>query len=220
VQQGVGVQALTLQDNGGLCVTASSSKTVVNDNTLNHGIALSPDGKTLYASSLEAVYQYTYDPSTASISGGATTIVVILLPDMRHCEEVANFALQNNMTNGDHVTRTLLLSKKQVGTLIVTRGSGSNLDADAESLGSGHSQIKAFNLLNRTGTYDFLHDGKLLGWGMRNDVGIDEHPSTGGLYSVENGADNVLRMGVDIHQNNPAEVSRKLFLVFASSSSD
>ncbi len=111
------------------------------------------------------------------------------------------------MTNSDHVTRTLLFSKKQNGTLIVTRGSGANLDPDAAQLSSGHSQIKAFNLLNRTRTYDFDTDGMLLGWGLRNDVGIDEHPSTGGLYSVENSADDITRMGVDIHQNNPGEAS-------------
>ncbi len=111
------------------------------------------------------------------------------------------------MTNSDHVTRTLLFSKKQNGTLIVTRGSGANLDPDAAQLSSGHSQIKAFNLLNHTRTYDFDTDGMLLGWGLRNDVGIDEHPSTGGLYSVENSADDITRMGVDIHQNNPGEAS-------------
>lgn len=120
---------------------------------------------------------------------------------------MANCVLQNNMANADHVTRTLLLSKKQAGTLVVTRGSAANLDPDSALLSSGHAQVKAFNLLNRTGTYNFDTDGLLLGWGLRNDVGIDEHPSTGGLYSVENGADNVMRLGVDIHQNNPAEVS-------------
>ena len=41
--------------------------------------------------------------------------------------------------------------------------------------------------------------------GLRNDVGIDEDPITGALYSVENSADEVTRNGVDIHENNPAE---------------
>ena len=42
-------------------------------------------------------------------------------------------------------------------------------------------------------------------WGLRNSVGVAEHPETGGLYSVENSADDVARDGVDVHQNNPGE---------------
>ena len=110
-----------------------------------------------------------------------------------------------NMTTSDHTTRTLLLSRKANGTLVVTRGSTSNLDAEAESLGSGHSQVKAFDLNNRTGYYNFNTDGLLLGWGLRNDVGIDEEPTQGGLYSVENSADDLTREGHDVHQNNPGE---------------
>jgi len=109
------------------------------------------------------------------------------------------------MSNSDHVTRTLLLSKKAPGTLIVARGSTSNIDDEASDITSGHSQIKSFNLLNRTGVYDFSNDGHLLGWGLRNDVGVDEEPVGGGIYSVENSADDVSRLGVDVHTNNPAE---------------
>ena len=36
-------------------------------------------------------------------------------------------------------------------------------------------------------------------------MGVAEHPETGGLYSVENSADDIKRDGVDIHQNNPGE---------------
>lgn len=90
--------------------------------------------------------------------------------------------------------------------LVVTRGSTTNIDFDAASLDSGHSQVKAFNLNNRTGAaYDFASDGLRLGWGLRNDVGIAEHPSSGGIWSVENSADQLTRMGVDIHEDNPAE---------------
>jgi glucose/arabinose dehydrogenase len=109
------------------------------------------------------------------------------------------------MTTNDHTTRTLLLSQKAPGMLVVTRGSTSNIDFDAASLGSGHSQVKAFNLNNRTGVYDFDADGLRLGWGLRNDVGVAEHPGSGGIYTVENSADQLTRMGVDIHEDNPAE---------------
>lgn len=111
-----------------------------------------------------------------------------------------------NMTTDDHTTRTLLLSKKVPGLLLVSRGSTSNIDIEAASLASGHSEIKAFNLNKMSGTaYDFDTAGLRLGWGLRNSVGVAEHPTTGGIYSVENSADQITRDGVDVHQNNPGE---------------
>lgn len=107
----------------------------------------------------------------------------------------------------DHVTRTLLLSSKQNTTLLVSRGSDSNVDSLAEDIKSGHSQIKAFdvaNLPDQNGN-DYNTKGKLLGWGLRNSVGVAEHPVTGGIYSVENSVDEIERDGKDIHQDNPGE---------------
>lgn len=147
---------------------------------------MSADGATLYASSSEAVYSWAYDARSSSNTSAPTVIVA-------------------NMTGSDHTTRTLLLSRKVNGTLVVTRGSTSNLDIEAENIDTGHSQVKAFNLSNRTGTYDFNADGLLLGWGLRNDVGVDEEPITGGIYTVENSVDQLNRSGTDIHQNNPGE---------------
>jgi glucose/arabinose dehydrogenase len=45
----------------------------------------------------------------------------------------------------------------------------------------------------------------VLGWGLRNSVGVGEEPTTGGIWSVENSVDDVRRNGVDVHQNNPGE---------------
>ncbi|KAL9053507.1 MAG: hypothetical protein Q9162_004745, partial [Coniocarpon cinnabarinum] len=61
-----------------------------------------------------------------------------------------------------------------------------------------------------TGANQTLVDGmegtdESLEKGLRNEVGIDEEPCDGGLYSVENSADEVTRNGEDIHENNPAE---------------
>jgi glucose/arabinose dehydrogenase len=109
------------------------------------------------------------------------------------------------MSNTDHTTRTLLLSQKVPGMLLVCRGSNSNLDLLAEQINSGHSQIKAFNISSITEPHDFSRSGTLLGWGLRNSVGVAEHPETGGIFSVENGADDVTRDGQDIHENNPGE---------------
>ncbi|OAP55167.1 hypothetical protein AYL99_10867 [Fonsecaea erecta] len=187
VEQGRGViSAHTLNEDNAGCITVTSTEDVTSALDLNHGIELSSDGKTLYASSSDQVFSWQYSQSSRTVSN--RTILV------------------NNMAGTDHTTRTLLLSKKAPGLLVVTRGSTSNIDFAAASLSSGHSQIKAFNLTNQTGTpYNFDTAGLRLGWGLRNDVGIAEHPVSGGLYSVENSADQITRMGVDVHQDNPAE---------------
>lgn len=186
VEQGSGVvSSHVLQDRNG-CVTVQSSKNVTNSLNLNHGIELSSDGRTLYASNPDSVYSWAYDVSGQTVSNQQTVIT--------------------NMTTDDHTTRTLLLSRRVPGMLVVGRGSTSNLDLQAASLDSGHSQMKAYNLNNRSGqAYDFNTAGLRLGWGLRNDVGITEHPTTGGIYSVENSADQIMRDGVDVHQNNPGE---------------
>lgn len=154
---------------------------------MNHGLALSPDGKTLYASSSEAAFSWTYNAENVSVSGTKTTLVT-------------------GMNNSDHVTRTLLVPQKADGLLVISRGSTSNLDAESEMLSIGRSQIKAFNLTNITDAgYDFATNGLRLGWGLRNSVGLAEHPLTGGIYSVENSADEVVRDGKDVHEDNPGE---------------
>lgn len=112
------------------------------------------------------------------------------------------------MSTSDHTTRTLLLSKKKPGMLLVSRGSQSNEDNNATELDSGYSQIRSFDL-SKLGSggdakpYEYL-DGHVIGWGLRNSVGVAED-SSGGLWSVENSVDELHRKGQDIHQDNPAE---------------
>ena len=110
------------------------------------------------------------------------------------------------MNTEDHTTRTLLVSQMVDGMLVVSRGSTSNIDPEAAMLSSGHSQIRAFNLTNMTSTpYQYDTDGLRLGWGLRNSVGVVEHPNTGGIYSVENSVDQATRDGKDVHEDNPGE---------------
>jgi glucose/arabinose dehydrogenase len=114
------------------------------------------------------------------------------------------------MTSSGHRSRTLLLSQDYPDMLVVSRGSNKNDDAGTEVLASGRSQLRAFNISsfsNRSSnpkTYEYL-DGKLLGWGLRNSVGVAEHPDTGGIFSVENSYDKLKRDGKDIHNDNPGE---------------
>lgn len=77
----------------------------------------------------------------------------------------------------------------------------------AQHLDSGRSQIRAFDIGNLPAgrPYDYPSEGRLLGWGLRNSVGVAEHPVTGGIFSVENSADQLERSGTDIHEDNPGE---------------
>lgn len=174
-------------DDGATCLAVGKTVTLVRDSSLTHGIELSPDGKTLYASSSDKVFSWDYDAATITASNQKTLI--------------------QNMTNSDHVTRTLLLSKKQPEILLVSRGSGENIDDLAAQQSSGISQIRAFNLsaLEAGKVYDYPSQGVSLGWGLRNSVGVAEHPVTGGIYSVENSADQLRRQSTDIHEENPGE---------------
>ncbi|KAL9121080.1 MAG: hypothetical protein Q9187_002366 [Circinaria calcarea] len=114
--------------------------------------------------------------------------------------------LVSGMTTEDHTTRTLLIPQMANDRLLINRGSTANVDPMAADLESGHSQVKAFDLGNvPSDGYQFNTDGLRLGWGLRNSVGLAEHPLTGGIYSVENSVDQIMREGEDIHQDNPGE---------------
>lgn len=155
---------------------------------LNHGLTLSPDGKTLYASSSSAVYAWDYDASQGRNTSGPREIIGGM-----------------GSTDG-HPTRTLLASRKVPGLLLVSRGSLENVDLSTLNISTGVSTIKAFNVTNITdSSYNYAEDGLLLGWGLRNSVGVAEEPITGAIYSVENSVDNFNRSGESIHQNNPGE---------------
>jgi len=187
VESGKGITALSLNDQGGSCIQASGNSTVIADTSLNHGLELSEDGKILYASNSEKAMRWTYNADDGTVSGASTTLV-------------------DGMGSPGHVTRTILLSKKKKGALVVSRGSQDNVDRLAADIATGISQIRSFDVsTNSDMPQDYSTTGTRLGWGLRNSVGVAEHPISGGIYSVENSADNVDRQGTDIHTNNPGE---------------
>ncbi|KAI4193806.1 MAG: hypothetical protein LQ350_008132 [Teloschistes chrysophthalmus] len=188
VQQQVGVTSLSIEDQGKNCLRVSHNTSVIANSNLTHGIALSNDGKTLYASSAEAVFSWPYDAAKSSASGTGTDII-----DITHTSD------------GDHITRTLLMAKKQKNTIIISRGSESNVDFNSLDLSTGHCQIKSFPVNGGQAVQNFNTTGKLLGWGLRNSVGVAEHPVTGGIYSVDMGMDYATRDDKDISQNNPGD---------------
>lgn len=183
VEQGSGViSSHTVSEQNG-CVTLGDTTTVVAAGLqLNHGIQV--NGSTLYASNVDSAYSWAYNSTARTVSNQEEWLT--------------------GMNNTDHSTRTLLVSEFAPGLMVVTRGSGSNLNFASATESNGPAQVRAFNVANRTGVYNWT-DGLVLGWGNRNEVGIAEHPETGGIYGVENSADQIMRDGVDVSTNNPGE---------------
>ncbi|KAI1637780.1 hypothetical protein F4809DRAFT_640257 [Biscogniauxia mediterranea] len=187
-QGGAGIRhiVLTEDDDGNPCVVSSAQ--LIDDRTLNHGIALSQDGTTLFVSSMGDVHSFPYDAEAGTVGTRKTLIT--------------------GMRSGGHTTRTLLVPVTAPDTLLVSRGSDGNIDNTTVDTAAAKSIIKAFNiteLLASPDVVDYAAGGEVLGWGLRNSVGLGEDPSTGGIWSVENSADDIHRSGVDIHNDNPAE---------------
>ncbi|EJD35699.1 soluble quino protein glucose dehydrogenase [Auricularia subglabra TFB-10046 SS5] len=183
LEKGKGVTAFTLNLDG----SVKSKKTVLSYKYLNHGLTLSPDGKTLIASSENTAWKWSYNSKNMTV-GNQKKIVT-------------------GMDNG-HVTRTVVVSKKHPNLLIVSRGSLGNLDPTASK---AHASIKVFdwkNLPSGDKGYDYTKDGKVFAYGVRNEVGIAED-AAGNFWGVENSADNLVRVKdgktTDVHIDNPGE---------------
>jgi glucose/arabinose dehydrogenase len=199
LESGKGASRHTVVDNGGVCVGLKDGSTVVSDSALNHGMFV--DQSRIIVSSTEMVYQVSrYSSRVAAIASNSKKILI------------------TNMTGSDHVTRTLLMAEGTSNSLIVSRGSFANIDPQAAQNGTGHSTVKMFDISKVGGNpYDYDSSGTLLGWGLRNDVGLAQHPATSGLYTVENSVDDLERNGVDVHENNPGEEMNFLGVVHPSS---
>ncbi len=151
---------------------------------LNHGVAFSPDGRYLYASSPTTVYRWAY-ASGQRTAKGAPEVVVAALPP------------------GGHNTRTLAFDSQ--GQLLVTVGSASNVDLPADWDLRG--QIRRFSLAVPIPLGGFAYaNGEVIARGMRNEVGVTVDGQDR-VWSVENGRDDLTdpNFGGDIHDDNPAE---------------
>ncbi|EPE03725.1 glucose sorbosone dehydrogenase [Ophiostoma piceae UAMH 11346] len=195
VESGTGIRHITFDDHGGTCLVVKNSTAIISATDLNHGIELSHNGDILYASSVNDVYSWPYDSSTGSVNASAQQTLV------------------TGMQGEDHVTRTLLMSRDLPGNLLVSHGSNSNYDLETTDVSTGRSQIRAFDVTSSGAQANFANNepyiysqsGTVIGWGLRNSVGLAEEPTTNALYSVENSLDDMDRNGVDIHMDNPGE---------------
>lgn len=150
VQNGLGITVHSIRPDG--CFT--SSKTLIAQPNLNHGIALSIDGKTLYASSATSVYAWNYDASTTTVSPTSTLIV-------------------SGMDDHGHVTRTLIIPPKHPNLLLVSHGSNDNFDYGAADIKTARSCIKVFDTtIVPSGGYNYVTEGVQMGYGLRNSVGL------------------------------------------------
>lgn len=170
----------------GPCLTVSDRQQIIANGSLNHGIELSPDNSILYASSQEAVYAWPYDPETGDVTGEARRVVSL-------------------GGDGSHSTRTLLLPSNDPDYLLISWGSDGNRDPQAREPTSGYSSVKAFDITNTSRVWDYASEGTIVGWGLRNSIGLAQNPIDGGLWSNENSIDNLNRSDVSIVEDNPAE---------------
>ncbi len=176
-----GVSVHTFGENG--CI--AQSKTLIQNAGLNHGLSLSPDGKTLYASSQTTAYSWAYDPATQAVTGQKTII--------------------NGISQGIHFTRTILASPKNPNLVIVSVGSNNNWDYATSSPGAGRSIVKVFDVSAAPASgYNFNTDGTVLAYGLRNSVALAFDPN-GHVWASENSGDSFTLNNQDIHTDNPAE---------------
>ncbi|KAJ3033542.1 hypothetical protein HDV00_006077 [Rhizophlyctis rosea] len=189
VLSGAGVTAYTVNEHG--CVT--KTKQVITESTLNHAIALSVDGRTLFVSSTAHVWKYDYDPSTATASN--RQIIV------------------NVESQIGHITRSLLNLKHHPHVLVVTVGSQGDLDFPSFQPTSGRADARLFDLRHIPSDGYAYTSGQLLGYGLRNEVGIAEDRK-GTLWGVENSSDEIYRQvgdtKYDVSNINPGEKLNKL----------
>ncbi|KAK0118247.1 hypothetical protein ONS95_012548 [Cadophora gregata] len=186
VESGKGIIAHTLGTDG--CIT--SSKTIIPQRSLSHGIALDRNGTTLYASSMTSVWSWTYDPRAMAVVGASKVVI-------------------SGMSNSGHPSRTLIIPPHHPNLLIVSHGSGDNFDYPSGDMKTQRAVIKVFDMsaIPATG-YKFVTDGYQAGYGLRNEVGL-AFDGNNMLWGVENGADDIRRTvndsALDIHQDNPAD---------------
>lgn len=139
VQNGLGISVHKLAPDE--CF--ASLRMLISQRNLNHGIVLSQDGNSLFASSATSVFAWSYDSATMTVSGNSRTVIT-------------------KMDNKGYVTRTLVIPPKHPDLLIVSHGSNDNFDYGAADMKTGRSCVKVFDTTTKTsGGYDY---------GLRNEV--------------------------------------------------
>ncbi|KAI0467751.1 soluble quino protein glucose dehydrogenase [Xylaria cf. heliscus] len=186
VEEGVGLSQHLVDTNG--CIT--NTRLLIANADLNHGVCLSADGYTLYASSPKSVFSWDYDPTTGDVSQNPVVVI-------------------SGMAASDHITRTLIIPPHRQDLLVVSHGSNSNIDQDTSNPKVARAIVKVFDVSSvPLGGYDYVSQGWNAGFGLRNEVGL-AFDGNNMLWGVENSADNLVRITddiiTDVHTDNPSE---------------
>lgn len=180
-EAGKGISVHTFGPDG--CV--NSTAMLVSNIRLNHGLDLTPDGKTLYASGENQAFSWTYDAATRQATGQKTVVT--------------------GMATGIHSTRTIKVVPKQPNLVLLQVGSNQNLDMQSAQPGTGRAIIKMFDMSAVPANgYNYNTQGEVFAYGLRNEIGFIPDPA-GNFWGVENSGDDFRRNNVDIHKDNPAE---------------
>lgn len=164
-EAGKGISVHTFGADG--CI--SKSTTLISNAQLNHGLAITPDGKTVYASSERQAWSWTYDPETMTVSNQKVVVT--------------------GMDSGIHSTRNLLVSPKDPNMVMLQVGSNANLDYQSADKATGRAIIKIFDMSKAPASgYNYKTGGEVFGYGLRNEIGFTADPN-GHVWGVENSGD-------------------------------
>lgn len=171
---------------------------MIQNSGLNHGLSLTPDGKTLYVSSATQVWAYSYDAATRLVSNQKAVITGI--------------------SQGIHSTRTVVVSPKNPNIIIVSTGSNANWDYAAGNPSTGRACVKSFDISKAPASgYNYNTQGTMVAYGVRNEVALAFDPN-GHAWGVENSGDDFRRtvngQSTDVHIDNPAEELNYCKLLF------
>jgi glucose/arabinose dehydrogenase len=147
----------------------NSTAMLISGNQLNHGLALTPDSSTLYASGETSAYSWSYNPATRTISNQKTVV--------------------KGMSSGIHSTRTLGVVPQQPNLVLLQVGSNANFDTAAAQSSTGRAIIKIFDMSKvPSGGFNYNTDGEVFAYGLRNTIGFVPDPA-GKWWGVENSGD-------------------------------
>ncbi|KAI0416509.1 soluble quino protein glucose dehydrogenase [Xylaria grammica] len=186
IEEEIGLSQHLMDAHG--CIT--HTRLLIENPDLTHGICLSADGETLYASSSSSVFSWTYDPTTGNVGQNPGLVI-------------------SGMATSGHITRTLAIPPHRTDLLVVSHGSDSNIDQDTSNPKVARAIVKVFNISSiPMGGYNFVSQGWNAGFGLRNEVGL-AFDGNNMLWGVENSADNLARTvngtTTDVHTDNPSE---------------
>ena len=157
VEDGLGITQHTLTDEG--CIESSRlliASDGINTFGINHGIYLSLDGNTLYASGQTTAWRFSYNATGGDIYGDTNGTVLV-----------------DGMNPTGHATRTLIIPPHAPNLLVVSHGSDDNIDLGSIDPASSRAVVKVFDLSKvPDGGYNYVRDGYLMGYGLRNEVAL------------------------------------------------